>query len=101
MSKQGNGYLCKTFRQICLCALLINPLNAGLNPIYRLLALLGARHILHVSTIRVKYQAIQNCVSKRSRVQSFLKLGQYEEMSFQLHAPDVLTPGLEHQAPTE
>jgi len=32
----------------------INPLNAELNPICNLLALLGAHHILHVSRIRVK-----------------------------------------------
>jgi hypothetical protein len=32
----------------------INPLNANLNPICHLLALLGAHHILHVSRIRVK-----------------------------------------------
>jgi len=32
----------------------INPLNAELNPICHLLALLGAHHILHVSRIRVK-----------------------------------------------
>jgi len=31
-----------------------NPLNAELNPIFHLLALLGAHHILHVSRIRVK-----------------------------------------------
>jgi len=31
-----------------------NPLNAELNPIYCLLALLGAHHFLHVSKIRVK-----------------------------------------------
>jgi hypothetical protein len=31
----------------------INPSNAELNPIYYLLALLGAHHILHVSRIRV------------------------------------------------
>jgi len=31
-----------------------NPLNAELNPIRHLLALLGAHHILHVSRIRVK-----------------------------------------------
>jgi hypothetical protein len=34
---------------------LINPLNAELNPICHLLALLGADHILHVSKLRVKY----------------------------------------------
>ena len=32
----------------------INPLNAELNPIWCLLALLGAHHFLHVSRIRVK-----------------------------------------------
>jgi len=32
----------------------INPLNAELNPICSLLALLGAHHFLHVSKIRVK-----------------------------------------------
>jgi hypothetical protein len=32
----------------------LNYLNAELNPICHLLALLGARHILHVSRIRVK-----------------------------------------------
>ena len=33
----------------------LNPLNAQLNPICHLLALLGAHHILHVSRIRVKH----------------------------------------------
>ena len=32
----------------------LNPLNAELNPISYLLALLGAHHFLHVSRIRVK-----------------------------------------------
>ena len=32
----------------------INPLNAVLNPICHLLALLGAHHILHISRIRVR-----------------------------------------------
>ena len=32
----------------------INPLNPELNPIFYLLALLGAYHFLHVSRIRVK-----------------------------------------------
>jgi len=31
-----------------------NPLNAELNPICHLLALLGAHHILHISELRVK-----------------------------------------------
>ena len=33
---------------------LLNPLNAELNPICYVLALLGAHHFLHVSRIRVK-----------------------------------------------
>jgi len=33
---------------------MFNPLNAELNPICCLLALLGAHHFLHVSRIRVK-----------------------------------------------
>ena len=39
---------------------LFNPLNAELNPIRHLLALVGARHIVHVSRIRV--QRHENCV---------------------------------------
>ena len=38
-----------------LCHVKMNPLNAELNPIRHLLALVGARHIAHVSRIRVKY----------------------------------------------
>jgi len=34
----------------------INPLNTELNPICHLLALLGVRHILHISRIRVNAQ---------------------------------------------
>jgi hypothetical protein len=33
-----------------------NPLNAELNPIYYLLALLGAHHFLHISRIRIKWK---------------------------------------------
>ena len=32
---------------------MFNPLNTELNHIYRLLALVGAHHILHVSRVRV------------------------------------------------
>jgi hypothetical protein len=34
--------------------MVLNPLNAELNPICHLLALLGAHHILHVSRIMIK-----------------------------------------------
>jgi len=43
-----------TFRYV---AQHLNPLNAELNPICHLLALLGAHHILHVSRIRVNHCA--------------------------------------------
>jgi len=43
---------CRTSRSMNL--LILNPLNAELNPICHLLALLGAHHILHVSRIRAK-----------------------------------------------
>jgi len=35
----------------------INTLKAKLNPICHLLALLGARHIFHVSGLRVNYHS--------------------------------------------
>ena len=36
----------------------LNPLNAGLNPIFHLLALLGAHPIFHVSRLRINYVSI-------------------------------------------
>ena len=36
----------------------LNPLNAELNPICCLLALLGAQHFLHVSRIRVNTEEV-------------------------------------------
>ena len=36
-----------------MCVMALNPLNAELNPICHLLALLGAHHIFHISRIRV------------------------------------------------
>jgi len=41
----------------------INPLNAELNPICCLLALLGAHHFLHVSRIRVKLLTLRLIMS--------------------------------------
>ena len=38
-----------------ICSYQFKPLNAELNPICHLLALLGAHHIFHVSGLRVKY----------------------------------------------
>ena len=42
---------------------LVNPLNAELNPIRYLLALLGAHHFLHVSRIRVKSLTVRLLMS--------------------------------------
>ena len=41
----------------------LNPLNAELNPICHLLALLGAHHFLHVSRIRVKLLTLRLLMS--------------------------------------
>ena len=61
----------------------INPLNAELNPIRHFLALVGARHIVHVSRIRVKKRhkedktggALRNTHSKGNEksVQNFIR----------------------------
>ena len=37
----------------------VNPLNAELNPICHLLALLGAHHILHISGVKVKAKRVE------------------------------------------
>jgi len=37
-----------------IAAHILNPLNAELNPICHLLALLGTHHIFHINRIRVK-----------------------------------------------
>jgi len=50
-------------RADCLTVTGFNPLNAELNPICHMLALLGAHHILHVSRIRVKYR-VEFCTTK-------------------------------------
>jgi hypothetical protein len=41
----------------------VNPLNAELNTISHLLALLGAHHILHISRIRVNIKEINSKIS--------------------------------------
>jgi hypothetical protein len=59
-----------------------NPLNAELNPICHLLALLGAHHILHVCRIRVKFILIfhLHCMIRRIRkCQTFLVLEKFNK----------------------
>ena len=58
------------FSETSLIAHKINTLNAELNPIWHLLALLGAHHILHVIRIRVK-----QCHNRQTKISvSFLLL---------------------------
>jgi len=47
---------------------LFNHLNAELNPICHLLALLGAHHILHVSRIRVNLSSWQGLCTRHSNI---------------------------------
>ena len=50
-------------RSRCKCDDYINPLNAELDPICYLLALLGPHHFLHVSRIRVKLLTLRLLMS--------------------------------------
>ena len=56
-----------------LTAVTINPLNAELNPICHLLALLGAHHFLHVSRIRVNLSFFRNMMQYRVVLSAALK----------------------------
>jgi hypothetical protein len=64
--------MCLLFEVFVLAAVTIalfgdvNPLNAELNPIRHLLAMLGTHHILHVSRIRVKQLWETYCFHHRS-----------------------------------
>ena len=48
-----------------------NSLNAELNPICHLLALIGAHHILHVSWISVKHDVLYAFLALRTVVTKF------------------------------
>jgi hypothetical protein len=62
---------------------IINPLNAELNPICHLLALLGDHHIFHVSRIRVESLEI---IGINTKVISFTKVMGYWRTRMRLHA---------------
>ena len=51
---------------------LINPLNAELNPIRHLLALVGARHIVHGSRIRINEALMGKKDSRKAQERKFL-----------------------------
>ena len=58
-----------------ICTIQFNPLNAELNPICCLLALLGAHNFLHVSRIRVNYTSQVHGSSLDCAVHVFTFLG--------------------------
>jgi hypothetical protein len=53
----------------------INPLNAELNPICHLLALLGAHHILHVSRIKVNAPGWEQILSRKNKIDRMKQSG--------------------------
>jgi len=61
--KRSDGRTARTFTIMHK----FNPLNAELNPICYLLALLGAHHFLHVSRIRVNALSAQRIMKQISR----------------------------------
>jgi hypothetical protein len=56
-------------RSFMLCHI-VNPLNAELNPICHLLALVGAHHILRVSRVRVNVVSVEISKPEPLEVQS-------------------------------
>ena len=60
----------------------VNPLNAKLNPICHLLALLGACPILHVSRVRVKWKTF---VQKSEGGGGTCTVGKHSTQKFYLH----------------
>ena len=50
---QGSRVVFSDLSSVAVYSMLFNPLNAKLNPICHLLALLGAHPILHFSRVRV------------------------------------------------
>ena len=58
----------------------VSPLNAELNPICHLLALVGAHHILHVNRVRVRHPVVLSCsfyVYKQSNTTKFAVFAVY------------------------
>ena len=58
----------------------INPLNAELNPIRHLLALVGARHIVHVSRGRVNITKSLACINFFSTTKNPLLISQTKNL---------------------
>ena len=60
---------------LCITIWYVNPLNAELNPIRHLLALVGVRHIVHVSRIRVNNVTLCSVVAGCTYMGSFVLRG--------------------------
>jgi len=59
---------CYVLYVTCFSFVLLNLLNAELNPICHLLALLGAHHIFHVSRIRVNCELYCLVIQRNSEI---------------------------------
>jgi len=57
--------------------IMLNPLNAELNPICHLLTLLGAHHIFHVSGLRVKH-----CFGSSTIIRGFLRFARVKQSHY-------------------
>jgi hypothetical protein len=57
----------------------LNPLNAELNPVCHLLALLGARHIFHVSELRVNKKTFDPFIFEEYPMSGVVYLGKFHE----------------------
>ena len=64
-------YWNRHIHELKICVSTINPLNAELNAICHLLALLGTHHIFHVSGLKVKLLISQNMIIRRTRMHVF------------------------------
>ena len=62
----------------------LNPLNAELNPIRHLLALIGARHIVHVSRIRGKFNCTGRTLETRACSATNIRVPTERESVFQV-----------------
>jgi hypothetical protein len=75
--KDGMGGILNTHERNQKRIYYFNPLNAELNPICYLLALLGAYHILHGSGSRVKASEVYNFTNKSYKFYVFRKEDTY------------------------
>ena len=71
ISADAFNFVCSKRDERAFSMGVINPLNAELNPIRHLLALVGAHHIVHVSRVRVKHVCMMLLQQRRLIFQGF------------------------------